>query len=280
MNSIITNAAAAVALQNLSHVNGHLDVVQNRVATGLKVSGAVEDASSFAIAQGTRGTLKAYSAVSQGLANARGVSTVALAAMDAFVATWTDLKKKIVEGLNPANTTEQQALLEADYQDMLAGTRNILQGAAYNGTNILIEVAIPFNLVVGSVNDVNIPANIDGSTLALRGQRMDLYWALQNAENISTTAAAQAALTAWETNFPLVMEGLAQLGADRRALEAQDTFIQRLTDATSEGLGSIVDADMGKESARLTAIQAKQQLSVQTLGIANARPNVLLGLFE
>jgi flagellin len=280
VNSIVTNVGAAVALQNLNHVNSSLDVVQNRVSTGLKVNSAVDDASSFAIAQGTRGNLKAYSAVSQGISNARGVSAVALAGMDSFVEIWGDLKKKIIEGMNPGNTTEQQSLLEADYQNMLADARNVLQGASYNGTNILIEIAIPFNLVVGSVNDVNVIANIDGSSFTLRGQRIDLYWALQNVENISTTANAQTALTTWETNFSQVMGALGQLGADRRTLEAQDQFISRLADATTEGLGAIVDADMAKESARLIAFQTQQQLSVQTLSIANARPKVLLDLFN
>jgi flagellin len=84
----------------------------------------------------------------------------------------------------------------------------------------------------------------------------------------------------WETNFPLFMLAVGELGADRRTLEAQDQFIARLSDAAEEGLGSIVDADMARESARLTALQTQQQLSVQTLGIANARPNILRGLFE
>jgi len=280
MSSILTNVGAHIALQSLNGVNNDLDVVQNRVSTGLKVGGAVDDASSFAIAQGTRGNLKAYSAVSQGLANARGVSQVALSGMDSFVEIWSDLKKKIVEGMNAANTTEQQALLEADYQNMLNDARNILQGASYQGTNILIEIAVPFNLAVGQVNDVNVIADIDGSSFTLRGQRIDLYWALQNAENIQTPANAQAALTAWETNFPLIMEAVGQLGADRRKLDAQDTFISRMTDATQEGLGAIVDADMAKESARVLAIQTQQQLSVQTLSIANGRPKVLLDLFD
>jgi flagellin len=37
---------------------------------------------------------------------------------------------------------------------------------------------------------------------------------------------------------------------------------------------------MAKESAKLQALQVQQQLSVQTLGIANQRPQTLLGLFQ
>jgi flagellin len=37
---------------------------------------------------------------------------------------------------------------------------------------------------------------------------------------------------------------------------------------------------MARESARLTALQVRQQLGVQVLGIANQAPQILLGLFQ
>ena len=37
---------------------------------------------------------------------------------------------------------------------------------------------------------------------------------------------------------------------------------------------------MAKESARLQALQVKQQLGVQTLNIANQRPTILQQLFR
>ncbi|WP_461344408.1 flagellin [Brevundimonas sp. GN22] len=37
---------------------------------------------------------------------------------------------------------------------------------------------------------------------------------------------------------------------------------------------------MAKESARLTALQTKQQLGVQALSIANSSSSILLGLFR
>jgi flagellin len=73
---------------------------------------------------------------------------------------------------------------------------------------------------------------------------------------------------------------MGQLGADSRTLDNQMGFIQLLSDATQEGLGAIVDADLAKESAVLQSLQVKQQLATQTLSIANSSPQVLLGLFR
>jgi len=45
-------------------------------------------------------------------------------------------------------------------------------------------------------------------------------------------------------------------------------------------VGNLVDADLAKESAKLTALQTKQQLGVQALSIANQGSSILLGLFR
>ncbi|MCA3266850.1 MAG: flagellin, partial [Azospirillum sp.] len=40
------------------------------------------------------------------------------------------------------------------------------------------------------------------------------------------------------------------------------------------------DADIGKASASVQALQVRQQLGIQSLSIANQQPSVLLGLFR
>ena len=73
---------------------------------------------------------------------------------------------------------------------------------------------------------------------------------------------------------------LATLGATLRQVEGLQDFTKQLTDSVKEGLGSLVDADLAEESARLTSLQTKQQLAVQSLSIANQAPQTLLGLFR
>ena len=51
-------------------------------------------------------------------------------------------------------------------------------------------------------------------------------------------------------------------------------------DALEAGVGNLVDADLAKESARLTALQTKQQMGVQALSIANQSSSIVLGLFR
>ena len=63
-------------------------------------------------------------------------------------------------------------------------------------------------------------------------------------------------------------------------MERQLTFVSKMQDSLEVGIGNLVDADLAKESARLTALQTKQQLGVQALSIANQSSSILLGLFR
>jgi len=73
---------------------------------------------------------------------------------------------------------------------------------------------------------------------------------------------------------------LADLGTKSKSLDRQLTFTSKMQDALEVGIGNLVDADLAKESAKLTALQTKQQLGVQALSIANQSSSVLLGLFR
>ncbi len=270
-NSINTNPAALVALRNLNATNLALGQTQDRVSTGLKVIGAKDNASSFAIAQGIRAEIKAIGAVKQGLANGQGVASVAISGTTAISDLLADIKKKIIEGLNPANTSEQQAILNTDFGGLVGQILTFAQNAEFNGRNILQS---------GGSN-VNVISDTSGGALTLRAQDLEaLVFSLLNAQNLANTSLASSSLTVVNSVIAIVNTALGQLGADNRSLTFQDSFLTSISDATVEGLGSIVDADLAKESARLQALQAKQQLSVQTLSIANSSPQVLLALFQ
>ena len=91
---------------------------------------------------------------------------------------------------------------------------------------------------------------------------------------------ATGAIALVEAAIDVMGSRLATLGATLRQVEGLQDFTKQLTDSVKEGLGSLVDADLAEESAKLTSLQTKQQLAVQSLSIANAAPQSLLSLFR
>ena len=69
-------------------------------------------------------------------------------------------------------------------------------------------------------------------------------------------------------------------GAAANYVTNQVSFNSNKIDALNTGLGSLVDADLAKESAQLQALQIRQQLGEQALSIANQAPQSLLSLFK
>src|SRR5579863_5953001 len=110
MTSINTNVGALVALQNLGVTQSQLDATQNRISTGLKVTGPADDASDFSIAQGIRSDLKAFDAVQQSLSAGTGIIQTAIAGATSVSNLLNSIKSKAIEAANPANTAAQQSI--------------------------------------------------------------------------------------------------------------------------------------------------------------------------
>jgi flagellin len=73
---------------------------------------------------------------------------------------------------------------------------------------------------------------------------------------------------------------LNKFGSAMAFVDNQLKYNAQKVDAMEGGLGALVDADLAKESSALEALKVRQQLGVQTLGLANQGPQVLLGLFR
>ncbi|WP_193179943.1 flagellin [Nisaea sediminum] len=271
-NSILTNPSAFTALRTLNSINRGLDTTQNRVSTGLKVSGALDNASSFAIAQGIRAELSGIDAVSQGLNNAKGIGNVAIAGVTGVSNLLSDIRGKLTELANEGITTAQRDILEADFNELVSQAANFIANASFNGVNLIESGA-------GSVNTLS---NLAGGTLSLTAQSAvtTQVGTIATATLTSATNAQSVIANQFANLESVVNTALGSLGAEVRALNLQTQFLEQIRDATEEGLGNIVDADLARESARLTSLQVQQQLSTQTLGIANQRPQSLLGLFR
>jgi flagellin len=141
----------------------------------------------------------------------------------------------------------------------------------FNGVNLLDS---------GGAN-INTLSNLNGGTLSLTAQDLRTTINSLAGSSFGSATLAQAVLSSEYSDLEsAVNTALGSLGAEVRALELQTTFLEQISDATEEGLGNIVDADLARESAKLTALQVQQQLSMQTLGIANQRLQSLLSLFR
>ncbi|MDQ2065307.1 flagellin [Xinfangfangia sp. CPCC 101601] len=98
--------------------------------------------------------------------------------------------------------------------------------------------------------------------------------------DVSTAPGATTALAQIESLLRLSIDAAAEFGSAQKRIEIQSDFVNKLSDAMTSGIGTLVDADMEEASARLQALQVQQQLGIQALSIANQQPQNLLALFR
>jgi flagellin len=157
----------------------------------------------------------------------------------------------------------------------------IATAATFNGANL----ADGTNLT-GGANAYDVLTSDDGSTITVSGFDFQLGVAGEALEtvtaalDVSTAVGAAAASTAIDTALTALNSDLAELGSQSKALTVQNVFLSKLTDSIEAGIGNLVDADLAKESARLQALQVKQQLGAQALSIANSAPSIILSFFR
>jgi flagellin len=373
-NSALTNIGALVALQSLGATGMRLDPIRDRVSTGLRVGSAVDDASAFSIAQGARATLKAWSAVQQGLMTARPAVNIALTAAVAVSDLLNALEGKVV-AYHATQDTQSRSVLQSDIDDLIDAIDRVANGSTFNGVNLVnmdqTEITAPADegtlfMLSGGSSDTHaltgfagtirvdftasgtgagqIRLRYDGNVVAsqninppnqsgtlsfaypadpdqaftvqvtgssnldieyrffldeqnqddapgdfvilggVQGSAIDIQHRSMLAEDLGlgslNLASLQGGLAQIASARSEVAGNLAYYGSKVREIDHALDLASRIVDATDEGLGAIVDADLGRESANLAAYQAREELSLNALSIANGSSKVLLGLFR
>ena len=274
MISVNSNQGAMVALQTLNKTNDQLEITQNRISTGMKVASAKDNGAIWAIANKMRSDVGAYDRVRESADRASSVLDTAIAAGESVMELLNEMKGKALAGSQAGLSASAQAALAADFLQLRDQITSIVANASFDGTNMV--KATPDSVVsLGDANGGN-SITVAGANLSLGGGTVDVTGA--NVLTDATTSAA--ALTNVNTSITKLGTQLATWGAGAKRLDVHKAFISKLQDALSSGIGSLADADLSKESAKLQSLQVKQQLGVQALSIANGSAQTALSLFR
>ncbi len=153
------------------------------------------------------------------------------------------------------------------------------------------EVAAGLAGVIGdNYTDVTVTAAADTITFSNAGAAVTFTGAVADSStsglaavaniDVTTSAGATSALSAIEGFIQVGIDAAAAFGSAQKRIDIQNEFITTLSDSMKLGIGALTDTNMEEASARLQSLQVQQQLGIQTLSIANQRPQVLLGLFQ
>jgi flagellin len=273
--SVNTNQPALIALQNLNRTNDDMQSVQTRINTGLSISTAKDNAAVWSIAQEQRADQSALGAVKMSLDRATSIADVALAAGESVSDLLKTMREKVVAAKDTSLTTTSRTSLNSDFQGLLKNLQQVLTSAVFDGANLLDG---------SQAADMQFLADADAAqAITLSLQNLSLGGTINTlnlTDDILTPANASTVLASLDTSMSAVNQAVGNIGTQAKQIDAHNGFVSKLTDVLETGVGNLVDADLAKESARLQALQVKQQLGAQALSIANGAPQIILSLFK
>ena len=280
VTSVNTNINALAAVHALSDISNQLTQTQGAIESGLKVGSAADNPAVFTIAQGLRANVNALTAVSDtlntGIATLQGQTAGATSISTAL----NTLKITVTQ--SEGQTGDALAASQATIKNALANIDAYAKASTINGVNLLDGTAAPPKLsadflsnVSGSATTVTLTSSSNSAALGLA---VATFAASGNVDG--TTTGTTAAIALLDTAIQKIGQTLTQLGAGTVQLQGLKSFTDQLSASNTTSLGSLVDANLSEESAKLSSLQTKQSLAIQSLSIANQGPGALLQLFR
>lgn len=309
MSYLLTNASALTALQNLTNTQNSLAQTQSELSTGLAIQHAADNTAYWSISQTMNSDNGALGAVSSALNVSASMVSTFTSALEQAISVVNLIKNDVVAAENP---TTDLAKTQADIAAQQASLKQIVSSTAFNGQNWLqgdstSGSATPGSLansgaqtLVGgytnaggvttiSVNTGNTTLIDANATAASNVGILSKDGATYAAASVLTLDVSTAGLTT--TDFQNMLTDLntainsmetagATLGAATNQIASQQTYVSAMQSNLSNGIASLVDANMNQVSTRLQALQTQQQLGVQSLSIANQSSQLILKLFQ
>src|SRR6056297_336346 len=314
MSSLLTNSAAMTALQTLSATNKQMDITQNRISTGYRVSDAADNAAYWSIATTMRSDNKALGAVQDALGLGAATVDVMYTALNSTVEVVSEIKAKVTAAAQPG---VDRGKIQGEIDELQNQLQNIAASAVFNGENWLqfdstdAGASADREIVSSFTRTATGAVRVEPTTAAITGtQLIDTNAAnagILDEDRSATFTFTGASVTgtslvdinvnaaAADGDFSADMEvavGLVDavlsditdaatnLRAIKNRIGLQQDFVTALKDSIDRGVGQLVDADMNAESTRLQALQVQQQLGIQALSIANGNSQNILSLFR
>ena len=306
-SSINTNIAAMTALQSLNTTNKDLLTTQNRISTGLRVGDASDNAAYWSIATTMRGDRSSISTVADALGLGSATAEIATKGIESAIEIAGKIKDKLVAARTPG---VDRTKIQSEIKELQESLKAVVDGATFNGQNWLQTDSVDDEnrtivssfsrgadgtISIGTITvDLDSTRLVDTNTGASAGGVLDTDISITNGSDVTVLDLDISALEDVDDDLTDLVDMIAgvdaaiekmtdaatTLGAIKTRIDIQKDFAQSLMDAIDTGVGQLVDADMNAESTRMQALQVRQQLGIQALGIANQNAQMILRLFQ
>ncbi|MGE3333848.1 MAG: flagellin [Rhodospirillaceae bacterium] len=294
MSDITLSSATRANLLSLQSTTDLIGRTQERLATGLKVNSAIDDALAFFKARNLNSRASDLSSLKDGILGGISVIKAAVQGLESIESVIKQMKALAQSAISsPESST--RAKLASQFNELRSQVDNLAEDASFNGVNLLKnsssaftggadQLTVKFNertdtssvnqLVVSGLSSADF-GDIVASAATATGSGTDV-WGVTGAAAVT---AITASIRALDSALVTVRQTAQQFGTNSAVLQIRADFTTNLINTLKGGASELVNADLNEESANLLSLQTRQQLGTISLSIAQRSEQSILRLF-
>ncbi|TNI81850.1 flagellin [Aeromonas sobria] len=301
---INTNVSSLNAQRNMTNSTKSLDTSYTRLASGLRINSAKDDAAGLQISNRLTSQING---LDQGNRNANdGISLAQTAegAMDEVTGMLQRMRTLAQQSANGSNSAKDREALQKEVDQLGAEINRVSTATTFAGTKLLdgsfggtFQVGADANQTISfslsqtdgfSISGISVAAGttidvISGSTGSVTtavGISTIFTGGGSGGINIGSQSKAQEVLAAADAMLAVVDGKRAELGAVQNRLDSTIRNQANISENVSAARSRIRDADFATETANMTKQNILQQAASSVLSQANQRPQAALQLLQ
>jgi len=288
---------SAATRRNLLSLQGTTELIgrtQERLATGLKVNSAIDDALAFFKARSLNSRANDLSTIKDTISN--GISTIKAAVLGLeTIENVLKQMKALTQSAISSPESATRAKLASQFNELRSQVDNIAEDAHFNGYNLLKNTSDPFKAGADQLT-VKFNERIDNSAtnqLVVSGLKVADFNQILGISAVATGSgtgvwgqtgtaaivAINAAVKAIDSALVTVRQAAQNFGTNSAQLQIRIDFTTNLINTLRGGAAELVNADLNEESANLLSLQTRQELGTVSLSIAQQSEQSILRLF-
>jgi flagellin len=269
-----TNVASLNAQRNLASTTVRLGDNFRRLATGLRIATAADDAAGLAISERLRSQIRSLDQAKRNSNDGISLVQTAEGALNEVNTILVRLRELSIQSANGTVSNADRETLDQEFQSLVGEIDRIARSTEFNGIKLLdgssstvrFQVGFGTNTAVDSVA-VSLSASLS-TTLAL------------NTLDIGSGGDTSLAISAVDSAISAVSSLRGRLGAVQNRLSSTINNLSVQVENLSAAESRIRDVDVAYETAQLTRNSILQQASIAILAQANAQPRAALSLLD
>lgn len=259
-----TNVASINAQRNLAQTNARLGDNFRRLATGLRVANASDDAAGLAISERLRSQIRSLDQAKRNANDGISLAQTAEGALNEVSNVLVRLRELSVQAANGTVSDNDKATLNEEFSSLVSEINRISRSTEFNGIKLLdgTSSTVSFQVGIGTTNAID---QISVSLSPALSTSLSL-----NSLDIGSTGDTSTAISTIDTAINSISSLRGKLGATQNRLNSTINNLSVQNENLQAATSRIRDVDVAYETAQLTRNSILQQASISVLAQANA----------